>query len=158
MKRFRIATLMSLILYAAIGLTVLVVPQSTRIWVSTVYTLTGFFMAIATLMAFLRRGREQAAWTGFAVFGWVYLFLLGFQDSSGFPETRLLTSWIVHELFESVRDRLRLLFWDESPFLAISHSCFTILFGWVGALLAGSFASNGESHQDSSPSHRHGVT
>jgi hypothetical protein len=103
-------------------------------------------------MAFVRRGRESIAWTGFALFGWAYLLLLGFQDWSVAPRTPLATTWISRELLETARYFLRLRSWSESAFSAVCHSFFTFLSGWVGAYLGSSLLvrdpSNGESTRD----------
>jgi hypothetical protein len=143
MRRYKIGPLMVVILYVAIGLAALSSPGSSisdRIWASTIYTVTAFFMTAGTLMAFIRPGRERVAWTGFAVFGWAYLLLLGFQDLSVAPRTPLATTWISRELLETARYFLRLRFWSESAFSSVCHSFFTMLSGWVGARLACSFS------------------
>ena len=144
MPRYKIGPLMVVILYVAIGLAALSSPRSSisdQIWASTIYTVTAFFMTAGTLMAFVRRGRERTVWTGFAVFGWAYLLLLGFQAWSVTPRTPLVTIRISRELLEAARDLLGLRFWSESAFSAICHSFFTMLSGWVGARLACSFSA-----------------
>jgi hypothetical protein len=151
MPRYKIGPLMVVILYVAIGLAALSSPRSSlsdQIWASTIYTVTAFFMTAGTLMAFVRRGRERTVWTGFAVFGWPYLLLLGFQAWSVTPRTPLVTTWISRELLESARDFLGLSFYfrNESAFSAVCHSFFTMLSGWVGARLACSFSA--EESQD----------
>jgi hypothetical protein len=135
---------MVVILYMAIGLAALSSPRSSlsdRVWASTIYTVTAFFMMTGTLLAFVRHGRDRTAWTGFAVFGWAYLVLLGFQDWSDAPRTPLVTTGITRELLYTARDFLRLHLWSESAFSAVCHSFFTVLAGWVGARLAGALAA-----------------
>jgi hypothetical protein len=144
MPRYKIGPLMVVILYVAIGLAALSSPKSSisdQVWASTIYTVTAFFMTAGTLMAFIRHGRARTVWTGFAVFGWAYLLLLGFQDWSVAPRTPLVTRRISRELLESIRDFLSLHLWSESAFSAVCQSFFTMFSGWVGARLAGSFSA-----------------
>jgi hypothetical protein len=144
MMQHKIGPLMVVILYVALGLAALCnpkYPSSERVWASTIYTVTAFFMTTGTLMAFIRPKRESVAWTGFAVFGWAYLLLLGFQDWSVARRTPLVTTWTTQELLETTRDFLRLISWSESAFSAVCHSFFTMLSGWAGARLACSFSA-----------------
>jgi hypothetical protein len=150
MKRYKIAPVMVVILYLAIGLGAILNPRDARIWESTIYTLTGFLVATATLLAFDRRGRERMKWTGFAVFGWGYL-VLGFEAFSPAKRPDLLTTWVIKELVEwlndmyvgtnRVRDPLRL-----ETSLAVGHSIFALLCGLVGARL-GSYLAAGDPPQ-----------
>jgi hypothetical protein len=86
--RFSIATLMAFILYAGIGLTALNQvsdPYWGKLWDGGYYMATLFALAVASIIAVLSRGRSQARWLGFAVFGWVHL-IFGWPDSAGWPE------------------------------------------------------------------------
>jgi hypothetical protein len=153
MMRYKIGSLMVVIFYVALGLAAVCNPRhpdSERIWASAIYTATAFFLTTGTLMAFVRRGRERAAWTGFAVFGWAYLLLLGFQEWSVARRTPLATTWISRELLEFTRDLLRLCFWSESAFSAVCHSFFTFLSGWVGARLGASLVAEDTSGRETS--------
>jgi hypothetical protein len=85
--RFSIASVMAFILYAAIGLAAYANvdnPWYGRLLDDTYYMITVLLLAIATMLAVLRRNRSQAMWLGFAVFGWVHL-LFGWPDSGGNP-------------------------------------------------------------------------
>ena len=130
MKRYNILTLMTAVLYVAIGLGALFNPNDKWIWVSVVFSLTAVILAIATVMAFASDGRARMAWTGFAVCGWSYLLLFFRQMSLGRNEGPLLvTSLIFQEIFEWTSLR----FTDVSAFIAICHSLFTLLLGLAGA-------------------------
>jgi hypothetical protein len=85
--RFSIASVMAFILYAAIGLAAYANvdnPWYGRVLDDAYYMITVFILAIATILAVLRRDRSRAMWLGFAVFGWVHLFF-GWPDSGGSP-------------------------------------------------------------------------
>jgi hypothetical protein len=85
--RISIATLMAFILYAAIGLTALSQVSerySGTLWDGAYYMATVFALAVSSIVAILSRGRSQARWLGFAVFGWVHL-VFGWPDSGGWP-------------------------------------------------------------------------
>jgi hypothetical protein len=78
---------MAFILYAAIGFAAyanVVDPWHGRVMDDAYYLIAVFILAIATILAVLRRGRTRAMWLGFAVFGWVHL-LFGWPDSGGSP-------------------------------------------------------------------------
>jgi hypothetical protein len=60
MLRYKIAPLMVVILYMAIGFGALFNPMTDWIWSSTIYSLTSFVMTTSTLLAFLRRGSGRA--------------------------------------------------------------------------------------------------
>jgi hypothetical protein len=136
MKRYRIATLMTVTLYSAIGLGALLnhEPLQAKIWASTIYTLTAFILMTSTLIAFVHRGRERLAWIGFAVFGWAYLLLLGFELSGRYKKPELLTTWMLKEMLESSR----LVFThsvEMDTFSIVGHAFFALIFALIGALL-----------------------
>jgi hypothetical protein len=85
--RFSIISLMGIVLYATIGLAAYAQvddPWYGRALDDLFYMITVFILAIATILAVLRRDRSRAIWLGFAVFGWVHL-LFGWPDSGGSP-------------------------------------------------------------------------
>ena len=136
MKRYRIATLMTITLYSAIGLGVLLNPEplQAKIWASTIYTLTAFILMTSTLMAFVQTGRERLAWIGFSVFGWAYLLLFGFEQTSRLNKPPLLTTWVLEEILESSRYVFRH-FVTMRTFSTVGHAFFAVIFGLIGALL-----------------------
>ncbi len=85
--RVSVASVMAVILYAAIGLAAYARvddPWYGRLLDDAYYMLTLFLLATATILAVLRRDRSRAMWMGFAIFGWVHLFF-GWPDSGGSP-------------------------------------------------------------------------
>jgi hypothetical protein len=138
--RYSIAGLMTLILYATVGLATIRARDS-RIWESATYSLTIVLLASSTLVAFVSKGRGRADWIGFATFGWTYL-LLGFHIlDAGRPLPLLLTHPLVKELYELARS-----LYFPSPirseaFFCVAHSFFVLLFGLVGAALGHSLAA-----------------
>jgi hypothetical protein len=125
---------MTFTLYVAIGLGALFNPHDSLIWVSTIYTVTAFLMATATLLAFVTLGPVRLAWTGCAVFGWAY-FLLCFRELAFGTLPNLVTSLIIRELNETAADFVNR-FRNERSFIAIMHSLFTLLSGYIGSRLA----------------------
>jgi hypothetical protein len=84
---FSIASVVALVLYAAIGLAAYANVGDRwygRVWDDAYFMITVFILAIATILAVLRRGRTRAMWLGFAVFGWIHL-MFGWPDSGGSP-------------------------------------------------------------------------
>jgi hypothetical protein len=78
---------MAVVAYAATGFAALANvgdPWYGRVLDDTYYMVTVFLLAVATILAVIRRGRSQSVWLGFAVFGWVHL-LFGWPDSGGSP-------------------------------------------------------------------------
>jgi len=71
--RFTIASLLLVVLFAAIGFAAL--RESSDLWESGVFSLTLAVMQISILFAVHRRESRRAFWLGFALLGWVYLGL-----------------------------------------------------------------------------------
>ncbi len=69
--RVSIARSMGIVLLAAVGLAALRNP--TIVWASSLFTLVVVLLCTAVLGAIAVRGPARLTWTGFAVFGWVYL-------------------------------------------------------------------------------------
>jgi hypothetical protein len=69
--RFTLAQLMAVVFFLALGFAGLHVASV--LWASAVFTLTVAGLSVAVLGAMARRGRARMTWTGFALFGWVYL-------------------------------------------------------------------------------------
>jgi hypothetical protein len=136
MKRYRIATLMTITLYFAIGMGALLdpAPLQAKVWASTIYTLTAFILMTSTVMAFLQRGRERMGWIGFSVFGWAYLLLLGFELVEFGNKPRLLTTWVLQEILESTRYVFSHSL-EMETFSTVGHAFFALLFGLAGALI-----------------------
>jgi hypothetical protein len=83
--RFSIASIMAFTVYAAIGLAALAQvddPWYARVLDDTYFMVTVFTLAIATILAVIRRGHFQAILVGFATFGWTHLNF-GWPDSEG---------------------------------------------------------------------------
>jgi hypothetical protein len=86
--RFSIAGVMAFILYAAIGFAAFAKvddPWYGRVFDDAYFMVTVFILATATILAVIRRGRIQAIWVGFAVFGWAHLNF-GWPDAGGAPQ------------------------------------------------------------------------
>ncbi len=75
MRRFRfsIASLLLVVLFAAIGYAAL--RESSDLWESGVFTLTLAALLTSILLAVHRRDSKRAFWLGFALFDWIYLGL-----------------------------------------------------------------------------------
>jgi hypothetical protein len=141
MKRYTIATLMTVTLYLAIGLGAILDPQplQAKVWTSTIYTLTAFILMTSSVMSFIQGGRERRAWIGFSVFGWAYLLLLGFELTDRWHKPRLLSTWVLDEILESSR-YLYPHSIEMQTFAGVGHAFFTLLFGLIGARIGYSLA------------------
>jgi hypothetical protein len=141
MKRYRIATLMTITLYFAIGMGALLDPEplQAKVWASTIYTLTAFILMTAIVMAFIQTGRERLAWIGFAVFGWAYLLLLGFELTDRGNKPLLLSTWVLGEILESSRYVFSHSV-ELTTFATVGHAFFALIFAMTGALIAYSLA------------------
>ena len=71
--RFRIGTLLVLIIVLGIGFAAL--RESNDIWDSGVFTLALGALLVSILLAIHRSEKKRAFWVGFALFGWTYLAL-----------------------------------------------------------------------------------
>ncbi len=71
--RFSIASLLIVVLFAAIGFAAL--RESSDFWDSSVFTLTLAALLISILLAVHRTEAKRAFWIGCALFGWIYLGL-----------------------------------------------------------------------------------
>ncbi len=97
--RFNIASLLLVVLFAAIGFAAL--RESSDLWDSSIFTLTLAAMLISILLAVHRRECRRAFWLGFAVFGWIYLALSLVPSI----ESRLLTTKVLTYLDSKVPER-----------------------------------------------------
>jgi hypothetical protein len=86
MRRFRINTLVVLVLFLGAALAAL--REATEIWDASVLTFTVGLLLVSILLASYRTGSRRAFWTGFALFGCGYLGL-SFVPSI---ESRLITT------------------------------------------------------------------
>ncbi len=71
--RFSIASLLLVVLFAAIGFAAL--RESSDLWDGSVFTLTLASLLISILLAVHRIESRQAFWIGFALFAWTYVGL-----------------------------------------------------------------------------------
>lgn len=89
--RVSIAGLMGAVAAAAVGLAAL--RFSTPGWSGAIYLLTRAILGLAILLALHRRGPSRAWWTGFALFGWGYEWLIApmiWYSPPFLPTVRLL--------------------------------------------------------------------
>lgn len=140
--RLSIASLMGLVVYAAIGLAAFANVNDTyygRLWDDTYYMITVFFLAIATIMAVLSPGHSRARWLGFAVFGWVYL-LFGWPDAGGSPQSPgtyrprfphpTLINWVIFEVYPPAAPHLQQARDFVRPWLSTPAHTFWMNFIW----------------------------
>ncbi len=97
--RFSIASLLLVVLFAAIGFAAL--RESSDLWESGVFSLTLAALLVPILLAVHRSESRRAFWLGFAVFGWAYLALSLVPSI----ESRLLTTKVLTYLDSKVPGR-----------------------------------------------------
>jgi hypothetical protein len=84
MRRFSIRSLIAFVVISAVGLAAL--KSASDLWAETVLLADLVAIGVAVLGAAFSRGREQAWWTGFALFSFGYLaFLMGLWSAFRFP-------------------------------------------------------------------------
>jgi hypothetical protein len=71
--RFRIGTILIVVVFLAVGVAAL--REASDVWESGVFSLTVAALLNSILLAIYRTGKKRAFWTGFALFGCVYLML-----------------------------------------------------------------------------------
>ena len=79
MKSFRISLAASMAIIALIALGLAGMVSATRVWTAVAGTLTLALLLTALLAAGMLSGGDRAFWTGFALFGWVYLLLVNWD-------------------------------------------------------------------------------
>jgi hypothetical protein len=150
--RFRIANLLVLVLFLAVGLAAL--RAATEPWDKALFGGTFVLLLVSVLLAVHRPGRARAFWLGFALFGWAYLV------ASLVPsvEARLPTTRALAYLDAKVPGRDyagRELLWDTltgnvlggsgaaSPehFLRIGHALLALAMGCAGGGLSRALAA-----------------
>jgi hypothetical protein len=103
MRRFSIRTLMAVIVLAAVGMAAL--KNAGEAWDGIILMAAMAAVGVAILAAIFSRGREQAWWIGFALFGGGYLQLAaGPWTGDAFRQRLVTTSLIGHlrnRMFES---------------------------------------------------------
>jgi hypothetical protein len=72
--RIRIFELLGIIFFVALGLTAL--RFGSPLSVTAMAWLILFWLSVALLGALYGRGRSRVYWTGFAIFGWIYMLLI----------------------------------------------------------------------------------
>jgi hypothetical protein len=121
MRRFSIRGLMVLIVGAAVGFAAL--RNADTYWAAGMSIAVLMALATSIASALILRGREQCAWTGFAVFSGVYLVFAAFTEFSN----------TLQNSFDPFRD------WvpdaaDANAFLCVGHCLVALLFGLVGTV------------------------
>jgi hypothetical protein len=88
MRRISVRSLMAIVLISAIGLAAL--RNASNLWAGIILLLDLAALAGAVLGAAIMRGREQAWWLGFVVFGAGYLIAASSSLGTELPTTHIL--------------------------------------------------------------------
>jgi hypothetical protein len=88
MRRISVRSLMAVVLISAIGLAAL--RNASSLWAGIILLLDMVALGGAVLGAAIMRGREQAWWLGFAVFGAGYLIAASSSLGTELPTTQML--------------------------------------------------------------------
>ena len=76
--QFRFRMLFIAVAFIAVAVTSLI--NATPTWSLDLYCSAIIFMTVAIPLAFYRSGEQRAFWVGVALFGWVYLLVIGNLD------------------------------------------------------------------------------
>ncbi len=117
MRRISVRSLMAAVLVFTIGLAAL--RNAGNLWAGIILLLDLAALGGAVLGAAIMRGRKQAWWLGFTVFGAGYLMAASSSLGSDLPTTRMLPGAAILEAF-----------------LATGRRVFAFLAGLVGGTVA----------------------
>jgi hypothetical protein len=98
--RFSLATLMAIVLLAALGLVAL--RNASALWANATFTATLTLLLCAVLGLILRRHHARAFWLGFALFGWTYVLLVNAPWLQTHLASRLITDTLLSGLHEKL--------------------------------------------------------
>ena len=94
---FRLATLLLFITLIAMGCAALAYP--TRWWASIISTTVFCLLSLASMAAVLLRGSRRAFWTGFALFGWMYVIVQFVRlPTINFDKSLLLPEMVLEQI------------------------------------------------------------
>ena len=133
--RLSIARLMAVVLILAIGFSAL--RNASYTWFVINLLVTCFMLAIACVGAICRKGAERAFWSGFAIFGSIYIGILFEPNALAamIPEQRAL-AWLGRVMGIPIDKGVNI---GDLPiktwFLRIGHCLCTLLFAGLGAFL-----------------------
>lgn len=134
--RFSLASLMAAVAFIAVGLAALRNPSA--FVASTILTLTVSVLLCSTLAALVRHGTRRNFWIGFALFGWVYLFVVRSEPYGNsaywtyLPTTELLSRFIRYG-WQTNNDSGAYTVFQQGQ---IAHFLFTLVVAFVGGVLA----------------------
>ena len=74
MRRFSIRTMMAVIVISAVGLAA--IRNCSAVWAGAMFSITFFTLICSLLGVVFGRNMRRTYWSGFAVLGWSYLFLI----------------------------------------------------------------------------------
>jgi hypothetical protein len=100
--RITIARLLLIIVYFGVGFAALRSPS--WIWSSTIFSAMVGLLAASTLTAIYRLGPRRAFWTGFALFGWLYLGLSSCLRTGSDLSPLIVTSALMDFAYPAISD------------------------------------------------------
>jgi hypothetical protein len=155
-----------MIVIAAIGVGLAVLVKPNWLWASVLPPVLVFMLLTAILGLLFRRGRKRAYWTGFALFGWVYLLPnlfffweadfhtspVSFRDISRDFLIIVIGIFAIPGVITSEEAGKATADWpalvaeimkvdEESRFL-VACSVTGLVFAWTGGMIARTFASD----------------
>ena len=160
MGRFRISIGRLLLVIACCGVGFAALRSPSWIWASTVYSVVVASLAAATLNAVYRLGARRAFWTGFALYGWLYLGLNTYPRSDSNVSPLIVTTVLMDLAYPTiggmggtggtgVTTESIWGYWSQpprgampfgwavpEPFRVICHALLTPIFALLGGLLA----------------------
>jgi hypothetical protein len=105
MRRLRISIAGLMLVVGVTALGVLGLKEGTELWASASFTVTVVILLGAILSAVHGRGSRRAFWTGFVLFGWVYLLWI-FRPWS-YPKDQLdVPRTLTHVLLDFAHERI----------------------------------------------------
>jgi hypothetical protein len=78
---------------AFVGLACMALARANSIWATVMFTGALAVISLGLLAAILLRGARQAYWAGFALFGWLYLWMAHWPSDTGWIGPNQPASW-----------------------------------------------------------------
>lgn len=78
---------------AFVGLACVALVRANSIWSTVMFTAALAVISLGVLAAILRRGAKQAYWIGFALFGWLYLWMAHWRSDPDVQFGSNVISW-----------------------------------------------------------------
>lgn len=147
MSRFQFSLARLIGVVFAIAICCAALRYASKLWASTVFTLTLGILFVGLLLAVYRRAEARAFWVGFSLLGWGYLLMVFGPWFRSAVHNLLLTTRMLDYIAEKLsvsggRVELAILLgdsWYAAPFVVIGHLLLLLAIAFSGGMMASHF-------------------